>query len=39
MYYANTGLGVGVDPNGTAALVGEPGYVATFDTTIAKFGD
>jgi len=29
--YANTGLGVGVDPNGTVALVGEPGYVATFD--------
>jgi len=29
--YANTGLGVGVDPNGTIALVGEPGYVATFD--------
>ena len=30
--YANTGLGVGVDPNGTVALVGQPGYVATFDT-------
>ncbi len=29
--YAQTGLGVGVDPNGTVALVGEPGYVATFD--------
>jgi len=29
--YANTGLGVGVDPNGTVALVGEPGYIATFD--------
>jgi len=29
--YANTGLGVGVDPNGTVALVGKPGYVATFD--------
>ena len=29
--YASTGLGVGVDPNGTVALVGEPGYVATFD--------
>ena len=29
--YANTGLGVGVDPNGTVAVVGEPGYVATFD--------
>jgi len=29
--YANTGLGVGVDPNGTVALVGQPGYVATFD--------
>ena len=30
-FYANTGLGVGVDPNGTVALVGKPGYVATFD--------
>jgi len=29
--YANTGLGVGVDPNGTVALAGAPGYVATFD--------
>ena len=29
--YASTGLGVGVDPNGTVALVGKPGYVATFD--------
>jgi hypothetical protein len=29
--YANSGLGVGVDPNGTVALVGKPGYVATFD--------
>jgi hypothetical protein len=29
--YASTGLGVGVDPNGTVALVGQPGYVATFD--------
>jgi hypothetical protein len=29
--YAGTGLGVGVDPNGTVALVGKPGYVATFD--------
>lgn len=29
--YANTGLSVGVDPNRTVALVGEPGYVATFD--------
>jgi hypothetical protein len=29
--YAKTGLGVGVDPNGTVALVGEPGYAATFD--------
>lgn len=29
--YANTGLGVGVDPNGTVALTGRPGYVATFD--------
>jgi hypothetical protein len=29
--YANTGLSVGVDPNGTVALVGKPGYVATFD--------
>ncbi|MHC4535286.1 MAG: discoidin domain-containing protein [Planctomycetota bacterium] len=29
--YANTGLGVGVDPNGTVALAGKPGYVATFD--------
>jgi len=29
--YANTGLAVGVDPNGTVALVGKPGYVATFD--------
>jgi hypothetical protein len=28
---AQTGLGVGVDPNGTVALVGKPGYVATFD--------
>jgi len=30
--YTNTGLSVGVDPNGTIALVGKPGYVATFDT-------
>ncbi len=30
--YANTGLGVGVDPKGTVALVGAPGYVATFDS-------
>jgi hypothetical protein len=29
--YANTGLGVGADSNGTVALVGQPGYVATFD--------
>lgn len=29
--YANTGLGVGVDPNGTVALAGTPGYIATFD--------
>ena len=29
--YANTGLGVGVDPNETVALVGMPGYIATFD--------
>ena len=28
---AQTGLGVGVDPHGTVALVGQPGYVATFD--------
>ena len=28
---AQTGLGVGVDPNGTVALAGTPGYVATFD--------
>jgi len=28
---AQTGLGVGVDPNGTVALTGKPGYVATFD--------
>jgi F5/8 type C domain/Beta-propeller repeat len=28
---AQTGLGVGVDPNGTVALVGKPGYVATLD--------
>ena len=28
---AQTGLGVGVDPDGTVALVGQPGYVATFD--------
>ncbi|MHC4121506.1 MAG: discoidin domain-containing protein, partial [Planctomycetota bacterium] len=29
--YAETGLGVGVDPNGTVVLAGQPGYVATFD--------
>jgi len=29
--YAHTGLGVGVDPNGTVALAGAPGYIATFD--------
>jgi hypothetical protein len=29
--YANTGQGVGVDPNGTVALVGKPGYIATLD--------
>ena len=28
---AQTGLGVGVDPSGTVALVGKPAYVATFD--------
>jgi len=28
---AQTGLGVGVDPNGMVALAGAPGYLATFD--------
>ncbi len=34
---AQTGLGVGVDPNGTVALVGQPGYVATFDANGVLF--
>jgi len=29
--HAQTGMGVGVDPNGTLALAGAPGYLATFD--------
>jgi hypothetical protein len=29
--HAQTGLGVGVDANGTVALAGAPGYLATFD--------
>lgn len=29
--HAQTGLSVGIDPNGTVALAGAPGYLATFD--------